>query len=269
MKSNTVSRHQNIPNPASQRAFTLVELLVVIAILALVAAMSLPALCKTNIKSQGFQCMSNLKTLTAAWTSWSLDNGEQLMSCRDWYGASDMSDPSTIDFIDLNKKLLTSPLNLYLQGNTKFYKCPSDIRVSTNPLYKGTPVARSLSMNIWIGQGDVGYITFKKASDLSRPGPSNTFIIADESPRTINDGVLLIQMDTYDPNNLPGKAWVDVPAAYHSNAGTLSFADGHVEIHRWTDARTLTATLAAASPNNLDIDWLQSKSSAKITNPTR
>ncbi len=269
MKPNTVSRHQNIPNPASYRAFTLVELVVVIAILALVAAMSLPALCKTNIKSHGLHCMSNLKTLTAAWTSYSLDNNELLLDSRTWMNG-DVSQPSSSDFIDQLNTLPSEALNAYLRGNVKIYKCPSDYRTSTITNKLGTPVCRSVAMNCYMGIGwDSGFLVYKKISDFSRPGPRNTFVFADESPLSIDDGFFVMPMDTYDPNNLPVKSWVNVPAAYHSNAGTLSFADGHVETHKWKDARTLTARLGEASPNNLDIDWLQSKSSAKIANPTR
>jgi len=61
-----------------------------------------------------------------------------------------------------------------------------------------------------------------------------------------------------------------VPATYHGMAGSFSFADGHSEIHKWKDPRTeLPRSWGWVSPNNLDIDWLQSKSSAKIKNPTR
>jgi hypothetical protein len=52
-------------------------------------------------------------------------------------------------------------------------------------------------------------------------------------------------------------------------AGSFSFADGHSELHKWRDARTAKAGLGAASPNNNDVDWLMSKSSAKITGATR
>ncbi len=60
-----------------------------------------------------------------------------------------------------------------------------------------------------------------------------------------------------------------VPATYHSMSGSLSLADGHSEIHRWRDKRTTTAPVFAASPNNPDVDWLHSRSTAKIKNPTR
>ena len=269
MKSNTVSRYQNIPNPASQRAFTLVELLVVVAILALLAAMSLPALCKTNIKSQGFQCMSNLKTLTAAWTSYSLDNNELLLDSRAWV-KGDVSNPGSLDFVDAYQTNF-STLNVYLGGNVKPYKCPSDPRVSTLIAYNRTPVSRSVSMNGYIGQGwTSGYLLYKRTSHLTRPGPANTNVLLDEASASINDGFFAVEMDSYDPNNLPGKSLVDIPAAYHSKAGSFSFADGHAELHRWKDVRTLNNNvLIVTYPSNLDVDWLQSKSSAKITNPTR
>jgi len=77
-------------------------------------------------------------------------------------------------------------------------------------------------------------------------------------------------MDTYDPNYMPGKATTDVPATYHNMAGSFSFADGHSEIRKWRDPRTAeTKGINWSSPDNQDIDWLQSKSSAKILNPTR
>ena len=32
---------------------------------------------------------------------------------------------------------------------------------------------------------------------------------------------------------------VDYPASYHNKAGGFSFADGHSEIKKWQDARTM------------------------------
>ena len=76
-------------------------------------------------------------------------------------------------------------------------------------------------------------------------------------------------MAGYDPIQPASWAFTDVPATYHSMSGSLSLADGHSEIHRWRDIRTTTAPVFAASPNNPDVDWLHSRSTAKIKNPTR
>ncbi len=262
--------------------FTLIELLVVIAIIAILAAMLLPALAKAKIKAQGLSCMNNTKQLTLAWIMWTGDNNDELLDSRAWVGGY-VDRPADPDFIDvqgitIGNHLPASPLYSYLGKNVKVYKCPGDQRVSTlAPRFVGTPVCRSVAMNNWFGyhwgKADPAdadtYFVFRKSSDLRRPGPSDTFVIIDEGP-TINDGFFATDMESYDPNNLPGKRTVDAPASYHNKAGSLSFADGHSEIHKWRDPRTYTIQSPGwSSPNNVDIDWLQSKSSSLIRNPTR
>lgn len=259
------------------RGFTLIELLVVIAIIAILAALLLPTLTKAKVKAIGISCMSNTKQITLAWMMWSGDNNDELLNSRAWMGG-DVGNPASADFVDINKDLQKSPLHPYVGGNVKIYKCPGDPRVTTvafSPtLPKGTPVCRSVSMNNHInatgtwGPSD-GYLFYQKSSHLTRPGPANTFVITDEGP-TINDAYFATDMDTYDPNNMPGKRTTDAPASYHHKAGSFSFADGHSEIHKWRDARTWgILAYGWSSPNNVDIDWLQSKSSAKAARWTR
>jgi prepilin-type processing-associated H-X9-DG protein len=55
---------------------------------------------------------------------------------------------------------------------------------------------------------------------------------------------------------------IDFPASYHSGAAGFSFADGHSEIHKWRDPRTMPALrrgqdlgLRVSSPNNPDVAW--------------
>lgn len=257
------------------RGFTLIELLVVIAIIAILAALLLPTLTKAKVKAIGISCMSNTKQVTVAWMMWSGDNSDELLGARAWMGG-DVGNPSSLDFVDANGDLAKSPLNSYVGGNVKIYKCPGDPRVSKVALGPkwpaGTPASRSVCMNNYIAATDSwtpGYLYYQKASHLTRPGPVNTFVITDEGP-TINDAYFATDMDTYDPNNMPGKRTTDAPASYHNKAGSFSFADGHSEIHKWRDARTWgILNYGWSSPNNVDIDWLQSKSSAKAARWTR
>ena len=53
----------------------------------------------------------------------------------------------------------------------------------------------------------------------------------EEHPNSINDGAFSLRM----ANGVADASvvQVDYPASLHSGAGTLSFADGHVEIHKW------------------------------------
>jgi prepilin-type processing-associated H-X9-DG protein len=55
----------------------------------------------------------------------------------------------------------------------------------------------------------------------------------------------------------------DWPASYHGNACGFSFADGHSEIHKWLDGRTMlvlkenqTLPLTTSLPGSLDVRWL-------------
>jgi prepilin-type processing-associated H-X9-DG protein len=240
--------------------------------------MLLPALGRAKLKANGISCMNNTKQITLAWIMWSGDNNDQLLDSRAWM-AGDVSDPGSFEFLDLDSNgrpganLPNSPIHSYLGKNVKVYKCPGDPRVSTlAPRSVGTPVCRSVAMNSWFGTdwgGSAMYYVFRKSSDMVRPGPSNTYVILDESKNSINDGFFAVPMETYDPNFPQGKSFVDVPATYHGRAGSFSFADGHSEIHKWKDERTVTVPIFGTSPNNVDLDWIQSKSSARIVGATR
>ena len=78
-----------------------------------------------------------------------------------------------------------------------------------------------------------------------------------------NNAYFSIQMDGYPD---PTTTWiVDYPASYHNRAGSVAFADGHSEIHKWKDPRTMpllaeSLPLEVSNPNNPDVVWLQDRS---------
>ncbi len=95
-----------------------------------------------------------------------------------------------------------------------------------------------------------------------------TFVILDEREDSINDGTFFTRPD--QPGYLE-----DVPANYHGNAGGLSFADGHSEIHKWT-AAWITQPIQSSKINdhNLvgdpgvgDVYWLDQNAVGRASIP--
>ena len=125
----------------------------------------------------------------------------------------------------------------------------------------GTPVGGG-----WLSPSyadpDPKYTTYGKTSAFNRPGAANTWVLMDENPRTINDGLMAV---SYPANlNSASTILVDFPASSHGGAGGISFADGHSEIRKWKDRRTYNPPANAtdgnvdksSSPDNQDVIWL-------------
>jgi len=258
------------PGPHRPQGFTLIELLVVIAIIAILAAMLLPALSKAKVKAQMIACMNNSRQLTLAWLMYAAENGDKLLTSTGWV-PGDVRDPGSDEFIDLAGDLKQTPLSPYSGRNVKVYQCPGNTRRSTKPGFVGQPCCRSYSMNNHIGDyftarfGGYDLFEYLKTSDFVRPGAVNTFVLLDESA-SINDGWFMANMGGYDrrdPALQLATGFGDAPGAWHAKACGFSFADGHSEIHKWRQYDL------KVPPSADDVDWLQSKTTAKKSNPSR
>lgn len=245
-----------------KRAFTLIELLVVIAIIAILAALLLPVLSRSEATAKGAKCTNNHRQLILAWGMYCHDNDDRIPVLEDWV-AGNMSDP----FDATNTSLLVDPEQSVLARYVPvagIYKCPGDTSI----------FARSVSMNgrmnpmlpgYWLHGGGDQYVIFTKSQQIRTP--SDIWVTVDERSDTINDGALCVDMSNTgnaDGTGTTDPYWlVDYPAGYHNGSGRFSFADGHVESHRWLEPTTLVPLGQAHDPSytsatDRDVQWLQS-----------
>ena len=138
-----------------------------------------------------------------------------------------------------------------------------------DPRPVGSPVGGGWLPGNTFNGNQTTWLTYGKMSSFSRPGPANTFVIMDENPFSINDGSV-----AFPAAAAPGSTYlIDFPAGNHNAAAAISFADGHVLIHKWLDSRTYSPMIrgpgsgssgtSLQSPDDPDCFYLASITSAR------
>src|SRR6185437_6347654 len=261
----TAASHGAKPGKGRRRkGFTLIELLVVIAIIAILAAMLLPALARAKARAQLATCLNNMKQLQLGWLMYCDENNSKIpqnIASDTGHTASNPLDPQfqpgapyaswVLGDVSVapswtNDLMLTHGLIFPYLNSVGVYKCPT----AKNPKDPVVIRNRSYSMNGWmdgINAWNAQCMNFAKVSQISLP-PTDALVFIEENPASINDGYWI-----QDPTKTG--TWIDSPAHYHNNAGAMSFADGHAESRRWTDANVLADKFGAqngfaAGPGN-------------------
>jgi prepilin-type N-terminal cleavage/methylation domain-containing protein/prepilin-type processing-associated H-X9-DG protein len=161
------------------------------------------------------------------------------------------------------------------------YKCPADKSVA-NEHGVILPRIRSISMNqaIWgpLDHADGNdswttnpWRTYYRTTDMTVPPPVGIWIFIDENPDSINDAAFAVDL-AYTGG---AACFTDGPTLLHNGGCGLSFGDGHAEIHKWTSPLTYQANFITLYredhyqafypvPNDLDVAWLEYRTSANI-----
>ena len=172
---------------------------------------------------------------------------------QDWTASEENTNPAYV---------LGGRIAPYVGNNLRVYKCPAD-----QSMAESGPRLRSISLNSLVGDPLIdpnrfnpSWQQFLKVTQF--PRPSYFYVFIEEHPDTINDGYF---MNTWDDIK-----WGNLPASYHDGAANMSWADGHVERHRWlgTPVRPPVKGGAGggyvpASPAT-DYLWLRERTSVKL-----
>jgi len=204
------------------RAFTLIELLVVIAIIAVLMAILMPSLRAAKDHAKRVHCVSNLKTLSLAWFMYKDENDDKLVG-----GHTDPGNwvlrPSGNSIEDKKEAIRRGALFPYVNDIIDVYRCPADFRIKDPGQFAFRSFSIAGGAN---GENWAGSVRAIKYSDIKNPAIKYVFL-EDIDPRGYNTGSWV--MDFKPPR------WVDPLAMWHNEKGTMGFADGHSEMHRWND----------------------------------
>lgn len=277
------------------------ELLVTIGCLVLMGAVLGAGGLAGRQHAKGVVCMTNVGGLARAWLLYPEDN-DGLLVGGSTYNSTDYrwcerplvpGSPMPIPFGINPSNYEASPgsgaLNQEARlrgiragwlfaytGNQRIYHCPSDTNYISHDepysVFRSYAIAGQMngedSRTSTITLPDGGTRELRMARNINQivsPDEKYVFVAEDVVNSPVHGaqwynlgGFVLMSGSNY-------WSWWDIPALYHNDGSTLSFADGHAEMHYWKDPRTLAlmkhvrGTPGQPSnnqPNNEDIAYL-------------
>ena len=152
------------------------------------------------------------------------------------------------------------------------YKCPAD-RSLWSIGGKMVNELRSYSMNSYVAtppanlvgpiELNTAYRVYMRSTDLANDLPANRFVFMDVNPASICTPAFGVDMSL--------QTFIHYPSSLHRGLGVVSFADSHVESHKWLDPRTRKGLPVGQqyiphndpSPNNKDLRWIAERATSR------
>lgn len=241
------------------RGFTLIELLVVISIIAMLMSIMLPGLSNAREMGRRVVCLSNIRSLTQAWTMYSIENDDALCS-PDTEISENVDSPWVNDGPDdpantiggTEQAIRDGVLAPYVSYTTKVYKCKSD----------PTELVRSYAISNTMGGYNCGCgnMTIPYTSWGQIPEPSHRLVFIDADSFLPQGYPKWIQGGFWPVSDIdPAIATWEIPqynniTSRHSDGTNLSYADTHCEYRRWRDRRTIAIGSWDLSSDNMGGD---------------
>src|SRR5947207_3334291 len=261
--------------------FTLIELLVVIAIIAILDALLLPALARAKLKATNAACLNNQKQLLLGFIMYADDNADKMIYSLPgpgqpdnigggfWPGPYNDSGKQQDFTASMSRADAQRWIENGLRKGALFrfvnapasYHCPGDLRTKRLAVKKGFAYDSYSKVEGMNGGGWNlnAQPPYEKLSTVESPSESMAFI-EESDPRDYNLGTWVVDVK-------PAPRWVDGFAIFHGRVTSIAFADGHAEIHRWTDPLLILAAIefangtgdfyfAGGTAKNQDFQWV-------------
>ena len=241
-----------------QTGLTRIDVAVALECIALVLAQAAVLNAGGRERAKREVCLANLRSLAAAWQTYSGDNSGKIPVGDVWYSwtfPTSSGGPQLAWFewphpfphpmppnVATNYYAAYFSISLITQaawehataegtlwkyvGDYNIYRCPDGD--------KGQYVTYSMShsMNTYPGSGGTGAVTITNINQISKP--AERFVFLDTG--SFRQGAFFVE---YSGVNVA--TWCDPPPMRHSQGTTFSFADGHAIYRKWTDPHTLAA----------------------------
>ena len=292
MQRKSISHSLSILNlgKSKNKGFTLIELLVVISIIALLVSILMPALNRAKEQAKMVTCLTNHKSLLAAWVMYSSENDGALIDGHTQIdGSLNDGKPTWVEPpIDVNGNNAHNTTNVLQEDEERgiragtlykyldtleVYQCPSDNRMKyegQGPRGVKIPCFRSYSI-VGTMNGEALNSTIYKPICATRDNqiksPADKFVFMDDfDDRGWNIGSWLFIYDVNGPVGNKNHQFSDPMPYWHPKKNAFSYADGHAETRDWENKKTVEYAMywigqsdmqaAEASADNADIDFL-------------